>query len=310
MINKVHGIMFHHFHDDKKHIRIQGSLSQEQFRKMLIFLKSNHNIVSAQEWLIKSHSADFDDRDICITFDDNLLCQFDIALPVLDEFDIKAFWFIYSSPLIGVVEKLEIYRHFRSNNFHSINEFYNSFNTELVKSNISKEVEDRLKSFNAEKYLSEYPFYSKEDKVFRYIRDIILGQERYYQIMDNMINGYQIDISSVAKKLWMEVEEIRYLDDTGHVIGLHSHTHPTSLNALPYKEQLAEYTKNHEVLSSILDHEITSMSHPNNSYNETTIRILENMSIQIGFRSDTKSGYKSKFDFPRVDHAKLIKSIV
>ena len=42
------------------------------------------------------------DRNFRVTFDDNLKCQYDIALPILDKYSLKAFWFIYTSPLDGV----------------------------------------------------------------------------------------------------------------------------------------------------------------------------------------------------------------
>ena len=32
-----------------------------------------------------------EDTDVCITFDDNLKCQYEIALPVLDKYSLKAF---------------------------------------------------------------------------------------------------------------------------------------------------------------------------------------------------------------------------
>ena len=110
MINKAHGIMFHHFYDNDKHIKVQGAINSEDFRKIIYYLKENYNLMSADEWKLKTINDELEDKDICITFDDNLLCQFEIALPVLKEFDLKAFWFIYSSPLTGVIEKLELYK--------------------------------------------------------------------------------------------------------------------------------------------------------------------------------------------------------
>ena len=35
--------------------------------------------------------------DTCITFDDGLRSQFKYALPILNKYNIKAFWFIYTS---------------------------------------------------------------------------------------------------------------------------------------------------------------------------------------------------------------------
>jgi hypothetical protein len=45
---------------------------------------------------------------------------------------------------------------------------------------------------------------------------------------------------SLAGDLWITPEQVRQLHRCGHVIGLHSHTHPTRLNRLPPTQQKAE----------------------------------------------------------------------
>ena len=109
-IKKAHGIMFHHFHDDLKHIKGQGSIDHIQFENLLIFLKKNFKILKAENWYKKAINNELTENEICLTFDDNLLCQYEVALPILEKYGLTAFWFIYSSPLKGVNEKIEIYR--------------------------------------------------------------------------------------------------------------------------------------------------------------------------------------------------------
>lgn len=310
MNDRPHGIMFHHFHDEKKHPKGQGSISSEQFRKMILFLQGNYNLISAMEWFEKSKNKKLEQKDICITFDDNLLCQYDIALPVLEEFRIKAFWFIYSSPLIGVKENLEIYRFFRNTHFSTINEFYNSFNNFLRQSKEGQEIEDKIKLLDTNLFLSSFPFYTVEDKIFRYTRDQILGKDKYNKFMDEMINQSDMNIDEISLRLWNTQSNIKYLNETGHVIGLHSHTHPTELKMMSYSEQLDEYEKNKTILTSIIGSEIFSMSHPCNSYNDDTLKILQNMNINFGFRANMDLGYSSSLEYPRLDHALLIDKII
>jgi peptidoglycan/xylan/chitin deacetylase (PgdA/CDA1 family) len=300
--------MFHHFHDDKKHPQGQGSITSEQFRKMILLLQKEYNLISAMEWFEKSKNQKLEHKDICITFDDNLLCQYDIALPVLEEFGIKAFWFIYSSPLFGVKENLEIYRYFRST-YATINEFYNSFNDFLKQSNERQEFEEKIKLLDTDQYLSSFPFYTVEDKIFRYTRDQILGKDRYYKIMDEMIAQSNMNVDEISLHLWNGASAIKYLSDTGHIIGLHSHTHPTAIKMMSYPEQLSEYTNNKIALESIIGSEIFSMSHPCNSYNDDTLKILQSMNVNFGFRANMDSGYSSTLEYPRLDHALLIDKV-
>lgn len=309
MNDRPHGIMFHHFHDDKIHPKVQGSISSQEFRKMILYLQKNYNLLSAIEWYEKSKSQKLEQKDVCITFDDNLLCQFDIALPVLEEFEIKAFWFIYSSPLIGNKENLEIYRYFRSTQFSTINEFYNSFNDFLSKSEEGPNIENKIKLLDTNLYLSSFPFYTEEDKIFRYTRDQILGTDKYFKYMDEMINQSNMNIEEISLRLWNGQSSIKYLKETGHIIGLHSHTHPTELKKLSYSEQLDQYEKCNTILTSIIGSEIFSMSHPCNSYNDDTLKILNNMNVSFGFRANMDLGYSWSLEYPRLDHALLIDKI-
>ena len=43
----THGMMFHHFHDKKKHIVEQGSISKKDFERMLDFYAERFNLIGA-----------------------------------------------------------------------------------------------------------------------------------------------------------------------------------------------------------------------------------------------------------------------
>ena len=121
--------MFHHFHNEL-HIKGQGSIDGDKFYEMLAFYAKKYNLISADEYLDKSQRGGLNENDVCITFDDGLKCQYDVAYPVLESFGahgITAFFFVCSLPLTGGRESLEIYRHFRFFCFDDINDFYSSF---------------------------------------------------------------------------------------------------------------------------------------------------------------------------------------
>ena len=306
---KTHALMFHQFHDDEKHIKEQGSITGKEFADMIIHYRKKFNILSAREWYELAIADKLSEKDVCITFDDALRSQYDIAFPVLEEFNIKAFWFIYSSPLNNVIEKLELYRYFRFKEFNDINDFYDSFNKEIDNSEYRSEVEVALRGFDHEHHLKEYPFYTKEDKVFRFLRDDVLGAKKYHHLMDDMISKSGIRKDGLLDLLWMDKNGVKELKEKGHIIGLHSHTHPTKLELLDKNEQEKEYIQNHSVLSEIVGNEIFSMSHPNGSYNKDTLDILKKLKVQIGFRANMNVGGGSKLEIPRLDHTYLIKEV-
>lgn len=306
----AYGIMFHHFHD-QKHPQGQGSISAAQFEKMILTL-GRENILNADEWIAKSSTNSIKDNQYCITFDDNLLCQYDVALPVLNKYNIKAFWFVYTSIYEGHAEKLEVYRHFRSTQFASIEEFYKKFFAFLDKSEFKDEVAQALSQFDHKEYLKDFPFYSIEDKNFRFTRDKVLGVEKYNKAMDQMIAQSGYDIDKFSQELWMSEKNLKELSDTGHIVGLHSHSHPTVLCALDMESQNKQYETNFKFIQSITGKKPIAMSHPCNSYNEDTIDILKDLQIQIGFRANLAAPlYKNQnnFEYPREDHANLIKKL-
>ena len=305
----THGVMFHHFYDNKIHIKEQGAITGEEFELLLEFYQKDYKILSADEYSEKARKNQLKAFEVCITFDDALKCQFDIAYPILESRGIKAFWFLYTSPLTGVYERLEIYRHFRFSKFMNIEEFYLAF-FQLV-SEYGKElkcdIKEELKNFQPNNYMRDFTFYTPNDKRFRYLRDDILKEEKYNYLMDKMIEKYSYDIKENGKILWLSKENIRTIYNTGHIIGLHSHTHPMVLTDLSFEEQYQEYYKNKEILEEIIGEKIYSVSYPCNCYNEDTIEIMKKLSIYLGFRANMKKVNESRLEISIEDHANIMR---
>lgn len=307
---KAHGIMFHHFHDERSHIVSQGSITAEQLDDLLCFYSKTHNIINADEFVYKSEHNLLESKDVCLTFDDGLLCQFDIAYPVLKAKNITAFWFVYTSPLDGVIEKLEIYRHFRFSMFSDIENFYEAFFNIVHEE--SPETIEALKSYNPDKNMIYCPFYTPNDKRFRYLRDDLLDERQYFLLMDKMIEKYNYDVVENAKGLWIKEEEIRVLHNSGNLIGLHSYSHPTVMKKRNYEEQYSEYVRNKNQLESIIEENVISASYPCNSYNMDSLRCMNELGIKIGFRDNMLRVrcINNRLEYPREDHSNIIRSIL
>jgi len=300
-----HGIMFHHFHNEK-HPRVQGSITAGRFEELLQFV-GIERILSAKDFLNLFQKNRLEKGHICLTFDDALLCQYEIALPVLKKYNIKAFWFIYSSVFEGNHEYLEIHRYFRNTNFNSIKEFYKEFFKTAKKSKYSDKIEKGLKKYSPETYLKECPFYMKEDKLFRFIRDQILIKEEYDDLMFKLMEDYNFDLNLVVKKLWMRNEHLKDLDAKGHIVGLHSYSHSLKINDLPKHIQEKEYRKNFQHLHNLLGKKPIVMSHPNNSYNRSVMAILRELGITMGFVASMKPiENRSSLEIAREDHANIL----
>ena len=312
--NFFHGIMFHHFHDGGVHAGGQGSISKDDFYKMINFIGRN-NILDADIFFEKFKNKKLKENEVCITFDDTIKCQIDIALPVLEELKIKSFFFVYTSVFEEKPDNLEVFRYFRMNYFDDVDEFYNNFYKVLDKD---------LKNFfenNNEKIQStkiKFPHYSIEDVKFRLVRDIYLTKSQYEEIMFLMMKEKQFNFKEFYPKLFIDSNDLKKLDSLGHLVGLHSHNHPTLFEKLNYNEQKNEYEQCLTIISRILDKpksEIKYMSHPCGSYNKNTLEILKELGIELGFKQimtiEPEKGMKkinnSFLEIAREDHAEIFK---
>lgn len=305
----AHGAMFHHFHDNK-HYQGQGSISQENFGNILKFIGIDR-IISPDEWMRRLDAGRLNDKDICLTFDDGLLSQFDVALPVLEKYNLKAFWFIYSNVFEGQLSKLEIYRVFRSKFFQDIDSFYNVFFDKIFRSKFKDKAQSATKEKDINKYNEKYPFYTINDTRFRFIRDRVLTLQEYETIMDSIIKEHGLIPEELSKNLWMTNDNLIYLSNRGHMIGLHSYSHPTVFADLSFEGQIEEYRRNHSHIRHICGKSPVVMAHPVNSYNDETFKVLNQLGIRCGFRSNMfpkiegNTLNSNRYEIAREDHSNI-----
>jgi peptidoglycan/xylan/chitin deacetylase (PgdA/CDA1 family) len=299
--------MFHHFHGGG-HRAGQGTLSGADFARMIDFI-GRDRLLDASEWLERALGDRLEAGDLCLTFDDNLLSQYEVALPVLEKTGLTAFWFISTCTLQGHVSRTTLYQRFIQASFESVDCFYHAFFSELAGSPLRETIEEALQDFDPESYLAEFSFYTPADRRFRFVRDRVLGPQLYRRLMDRLIRSRGHELRSLTEGLWLEDAHILRLHELGHVIGLHSHTHPTRLAELSRRAQLREYAANQAYLANLLGTSPVSMSHPCNSYNETTLAILHDLGVRIGFRSNGSPAAHSPLEFPRQDCTHLMRAM-
>ena len=315
-----HGLMFHHFHDEDLHPKVQGSINCEDL-SLIIDSIGLERFITPNEWLQRSSVGTLGSGDMCLTFDDGLRCQYDIALPVLEARGLKAFFFVYTSALCGESSTPcpEVHRWFRTTCFDKDLAFYEAFYecaAAMGYANLKARAEsdEEFASF-----LAEYSFYSNDDRAFRFVRDKIIPKD-YYEVMESLLKERGIDSRAVSARLMMDPDCLRDLERRGHAVGLHSHTHPFMMSRLEEREQRFEYETNFNLLSSILNTKPWSVSHPCGSYSEEGLAILRSLGIRVGFNSSMSVLYSddrvkktdkalSSLEFLRADHTNVLRQV-
>lgn len=305
-----HGLMFHRIHKRGEASLGQGSIDEVEFENIIRKVGIDR-ILTPSEWVSRVKSGSLQQGDLCISFDDGLAGQYNYALPVLDKFGLKAFWFFFSSVFCGESDKNEIASYINTCLYDKFDDFGNKF---ISLSNIS------LDEFNSEEYKqfqlklkNTFSFYSESDIRYRFVRNFLVTKERFDSIIYEMLLEFGIQSQEIIKKLWMTEENIYTLHKQGHCIGLHSYSHPFMMGSLPVTDQESEYRKNYNHLSKIINETIYCMSHPLNSYSEETLKILEKMGIICGFCSNHNLGgavsisSAKSLELQRVDSAEILK---
>lgn len=312
-----HGIVFHHFHDDKLHLKSQGSISKDQFYNLINYI-GRKNILDANVFFDRFLQNNLDKKNVCFTFDDAIKSQIDVALPVLEDLQIKSFFFVYTSIFEGQPDNLEIYRFFRTNYFESINKFYDEF-YDFLGENLENFFNKNKKKIEEKKIKN--PFYTIEDIKFRIVRDNYIKKSTYDEVMIKMMKIKNFSPKKHYANLFFNKDDLRKLDALGHVIGLHSHNHHTQIEKLSYQDQKYEYQKCITSVSEILKkpkNEIKVMSHPCGSYNMDTLKVLKELNIKLGFKQimklELEKGMKkinnSSLEIARQNHSEIMKKIV
>ena len=304
------GIMFHHFHGENHPVG-QGSISADDLDQMIAWLKKNYEILNIEEFFQKALAGKLTTKETCLTFDDSLLCQYEIALPVIDSHELTALFNVYSSAFSDNPDPLEVYRYFRSVSYKNFDDFFDDFFI-MIKERFSSNYAKGMSRFSREREIYDgFPFYTENDKTFRFFRDKILGPSDYNLIMIDLMNQKMFDTSEVRKKVFMTVPQLEQLNRKGHTLGLHSDTHPTQMQSLSKEAQVREYTRNYDFLRNITGTGARMVAHPCGQYSDTTLEILHQLKVDVGFRDNLNVSYaKSLLEIPREDHSNILKNMV
>jgi len=298
-------VMFHNFHNKNSPKFGQGSISEEDLINIIKKI-GRENILDVDEWLEKYNNCELKKNQVCFTIDDGLKCQFKVALPIFQKYNIKAGWYIFTNPINEKYEFMDIYKYFCGIYYNNFEEFYLDFYNYIEKNKFNNAKQE----FNKSKYLCEFNFYSYNDRLFRYIRDNILDKNQFKNIILEMIKTKKININDLIKNIWMTENDIIELSKT-QLIGLHSSNHPTRMDLLDKKQQYNEYNDCKVDLEKLINKQINTLSYPCGRYNDDTFNICKQINIKYAFISYLKEiDIENKnFLIQRIDSTDLVNEL-
>lgn len=101
-----------------------------------------------------------------------------------------------------------------------------------------------------------------------------------------LIGHFFITTSMIESKTFLNAEQIKNIRKMGHIIGAHSHNHPSIFRDLTYDEKIYEWKQSKEVLEKILDEKLYTASVPGGDMDDDTIRSAGEVGIKFLFTSE------------------------
>lgn len=232
-----HAILAHYFAPPAA----QGALTLDEWERLLDVY--GDRLISAPDWLARAVAGTLT-NECAVSMDDGLAEQLP-AIKRVERRGLRAFVNPYTQPLVGVPHSLEIHRATR--NRHGVEDFYARWH-ELV-----KDAWDAPSS-----YLAEYGYLTDDDRAFRFWRNELAEIDEYERVMRYLA----LDAPSLPLSHWLSASDLRALHAAGHVIGAHTHSHPTTMHNLTREQQQTEWATSKYVLESILGEPVTTASWP------------------------------------------------
>ena len=298
--------MFHRFHDKQKYL---GSISSDNLEDLILNIGESR-ILSPLEWKDRCKKHKLENHHVCLTFDDCLKSQYEIALPILEKYSIKAFFFIQTVVLDGGLDYNEYFLQKINSQYDNFDTFFNSFEKHITVDNDI--FLDNKYIIYKNDLLDKFSLYSESEIRYRYLRNRIFSFDDFN---NELARFFSLDENEHDKceDIWMTKQDIKQLVNLGHTIGLHTHNHNINFTQLSKELKFNEYTVNKEKIENITDEKVWVSSHPLGLYDSDTIDILKSLDIECSFRSNNliPEGKKiinpSNFEFARNDVANILK---
>jgi len=298
-----HLIMFHHFHGGNTKEYGQGSLSAMDFESVLLFIGLDR-ILPAKEFLKRQKNNDLLPHHVALSFDDGLRGHYHIVWPILKKYNLTAFFFVYTCTFENRLEMLETYKFVQKMYYSTTDDFSKSF-LESASTMIGERVTSALATRQCAEYLKQHVFYSDLDRYFRYIRDKVLSKEEFMQVLKELC-GQNIDFRELlhGDKVWMTKDQIIELHSNENIIGIHTVDHLVNIDSVSKEKQYEQYSQCQKTLAEFLGEIPTTVSYPLGKYNEETLEIMDELSIEFAVTTNETLRGK-RLEFPRRDHANI-----
>lgn len=266
---------YHYIRNDftKPHKSIFG-VTPNNFKNQLKVLKENGKIINPNDLLNNYEDIVLSkDNNYLVTFDDGLKEQYDLALPILDELDASALFFINS---INYIEK-------KVSLVHKIHLVRSEVSSELILNQINQTIKNiSLTKSESEKAVNHYKYDDSDTAKLKYLLNFKIQKSELENIIDFIFKDY-FNEDEIVNDLYMNKDQLKDLAKRNY-IGNHTHSH-LALGNLNKEEIHQEILKTKQFIESLGygDHPFISYPYGSEDACKNPVpQIAKDLNYQIG----------------------------
>ncbi len=320
-------VVNYHYIRDFKNTRFPNfnGCTIKQFRQQIEYLVENYNAITMEMYL--DHISNpgkypLPEHAFMVTFDDGYLDHYTNALPILNEYNIKGAFYVPAClhnghQLLMYVNKIHILIDYLREHIKYKTDALEDFIKIMwdIIDGYRGEFKNELLSKN--EYQDKYRLtgYYDDPDIMLIKRLLQVGLPR--SMRDRIID--ELTSSTIGKyervihaEMYMSIDQVRYLEETGHHIGGHSYTHQ-HMDSLTDQELGDEIDETRWLLQEVDSPDrYYTFCYPYGSHDQRAVELLKLAGFKLAFGIEDKitcACNDNLFNLPRVDTMKFQKVI-
>lgn len=238
------------------------------------------------------NKVELNDEYVAFTFDDGTIDHYKYVYPILKKYNVKGIFFICSN--IFNNEILDI---------HFIHRLIAKVDIDILYEDIKKYILEKNINTNDLKLISTQ-YDNEKERFVKQMLQFVLPENIRKECLKFLIKKYEIE--SHFEEYYISEENVKEMIENGMEFGIHtiSHKRLTLMSKQEKQKEIGEnmkIAKNKKILG-----DICALSYPFGSYDDETIKLLEDNGIDLGFAIKTTSQNNlSRYEIQRHDANEL-----
>lgn len=242
---------------------------KKEFEKIVEYFSQKYNVISLKDY---RHIDKDDDHNIMFTFDDGTIDHYENVYPILKKYNCSGLFFITSSIITRQPLDIQI--------IHKLLE-------KVPLDKLYSELCNQIKCYDIDIKILHLKKTLDNNKMafFKQMLQYKLPEQVRKEILDFLIKKYEID--SDTNHIYIGIDKLKSMKKDGMYFGIHTVSHPR-LSLLNYDKQKEEIYNNMNFLlkENLIDNDLKSIAFPYGDYDDNTIKIMQELDINYGFKID------------------------